>query len=77
MDFDGLKASGAGASLARVIGVEFSTSCDSSSIGIIFFRSIGAHSASIGDSATVRNLVFVDEKDGVGAFDISGRKSLS
>ena len=77
MNFDGLKATGVGASLTWVIGDEVSTSSDSSLIGIICFGSVGAHGASIGDSATVMNLVFVDEEDGVGAFDISGRKSLS
>ena len=77
MNFDGLKASGVSASLAWVIGAEVSTSCYSSSIGIGFFRSVGAYSASIGDSATMRRLVFVDEEDGVGVFDISGGKSLS
>ena len=77
MNFDGLKASGAGATLIWVVGDEDSTSCCSSSIGIPFFRWVGAHGVSIGDSATVGNLVFVDEEDDVGAFDIAGRKSLS
>ena len=77
MDFDGLKASDVGASLTWVVGDEVSISCYSSSIGIVFFRSVGAHGASIGDSTTMRNWVFVDEEDGVGAFDIAGRKSLS
>ena len=77
MDFDGLKASGVGASFTWVVDDEVYTSCYSSLIGIIFFRSTGAHGASIGDSATVRNLVFVDEEDSVGVFDIAGRKSLS
>ena len=77
MDFDGLKASGVGASFSLVVGDEISTSCYSSLIEIVFFRSVGAYGASIGDSVTVRNLVFVDEKDCVDAFDITGRKSLS
>ena len=49
----------------------------SNAIGIVFFRAVCAYGASIGDSATVGNLVFVDEEDGVGAFDIAGRKTLS
>ena len=77
MNFDGLKASGVGASLTWVVGDEVPTSCYSSSIGMVFFRLVGAHSASIGDSAIMRNLVFADEEDGVGAFDIAGRKALS
>ena len=77
MDLDGLKASGVGASVTWVICDEVFTSCYSRLIGIIFFRSVGAHNASIGDSASVGNFVFVDEEDSVGAFDITGRKSLS
>ena len=77
MDFDGLKANGIGASFTWVVGEEVSTSCYSSSIGIVFFRVVGAYGASIGDSSTVGNLVFVDEEDGVGTFDIAGRKTLS
>ena len=38
---------------------------------------VGAYGATMGDNATVRNLVFVDEEDGVSTFDIAGRKSLS
>ena len=41
------------------------------------FRLVGAYGAIIGDNVTVGILVFVDEEDGVGAFDIAGRKSLS
>ena len=77
MDFDGLKASGVSASLTWVVGDEVSASCYSSLIGIVFFRAVGAYSASIGDRGTVGNLVFVDEEYGVGAFDIARRKSLS
>ena len=78
MDFDGLKASGVGASFTkRVVGDDISASCYLSLIGMIFFRLVGAHGASMGDSATSGNLVFVDEEDGVGAFDIARRKTLS
>ena len=77
MNFDGLRASGVGASLTWVVADEVSTSCYSSSIGMVFFWSVGAHGANIGDSATMRNLVLVDKEDGVGAYDIAGRKSLS
>ena len=77
MDFDGLKATGIGASLTWIVGDEVSTSGSSSSIEIIFFRSVCADRASIDDSATIGNLMFVDEKDGVGAFDIARRKPLS
>ena len=77
MDFDSLKASSIGASSTRIVGDKISTSCYLSSIGIVFFRTVGAHSASIGDSATVGNLVFVDEEDGASAFDIARRKILS
>ena len=63
MDFDGCKASGVGASLTWVVGDEVSTSCYSSSIEIVFFRSVGAHGASsIGDSATGGNLVLSMKK---------------
>ena len=75
--FDGLKASAISASFSWVVSEEVSTSCYSGLIGIVFFRSIGAYGVSIGDSATVGNLVFLDEEDCVGAFDIAGRKSLS
>ena len=77
MDFDGLKASSVGASFTRIVGDEIAASCYSSLIGIVFFRSVDAHGASIGDSATVGNLVFVDEEDGVCAFDIARRRPLS
>ena len=77
MDFDGLKASGIGASFTWVVGDEVSTSGYSSSIRIVSFRPKRAYSACIGDSATIENLVFVDEEDCVGAFDIAGRKTLS
>ena len=77
MDFDGLKASGVGASLTWVVSYEVSTSWYSSLIRIVFFRSAGAQGESIGESATARNLVFVDEEDGADAFGIAGRKSLS
>ena len=77
MNFDGLKASKFGASLTWVVGDEISTSCYSSLIGIVFFRAVGGHGANICDSVTVRNLVFVDEEDNVGVFDIVGRQSLS
>ena len=77
MDFDGLKASGISASHTWVVGDEVSTSCYSILIGIVLFRLVSAHGAGIGDSATVGNLVFVDEEDGVSAFDITGSKSLS
>ena len=76
IDFDGLKASGVGASFTWVVGDEVSTSCNSSLIGTVFFRAVGSYGTSIGDSATVKNLVFVDEEDSVGAFDIAGRKSF-
>ena len=77
MNFDGVKASGVGASFTRIVGDEISTSCYSSLIGIVFFGPVGTYSASIGDSATGGNLVLVDEENGVGAFDIAGRKPLS
>ena len=77
MDFDGLKASGIDASFTWVVGDEVSTSCYSILIGIVFFRSVGAYCLSIGDSATIGNLVFVDEEDGVDTFDIARRKPLS
>ena len=77
MNFDGLKASGICASFIRIVGDEIFTSCYSSLIGIVFFRLVGTYSASIGDRATVGNLVFVDEEDGVGAFDIAKTKTLS
>ena len=77
MDFDGLKASGVCASFIRVVGDEISASCYLSLIGIIFFRLVGAHSASIGDSATSGDLMSVDEENGVRAFYIAGWKPLS
>ena len=77
MDFDSLKASGIGASFTWIVSDEISTSGYSSLIGIVFFRSVGAHRASVGDSATSGDLVFVDEEDGAGAFDIARRKTLS
>ena len=42
-----------------------------------FFRAVGAYGANIGDSATVGNLVFIDKENGVGAFDIARRETLS
>ena len=77
MKFDGLKASGIGASFTRIVGDEIFTSCYLSLIGIVFFRSVGTYSASIGDSATSGNLVFENEEDGTSAFDIARRKTLS
>ena len=77
MNFDGLKVSGVYASFTRIVGDEISTRCYSSLIGIIFFRLVGVYSASIGDSTTSGDLVFVDEEDGVCTFDIARRKPLS
>ena len=71
------KSTGVGASLARIVGDEISTSCYSSSIGIILFRLVGTYSVSIGDIVTSGNLVFIDEEDSVSAFDIVRRKPLS
>ena len=71
------KSTGVGASLARIVGDEISTSCYSSSIGIILFRLVGTYSVSIGDIVTSGNLVFIDEEDSVSAFDIMRRKPLS
>ena len=71
MNFDGFKTSGVGASLTGVVGDEIASSCDSSAIGIIFFRSVGAYSSSVGDCSTVGDLLLVDEEDGIGAFDIA------
>ena len=77
MNFDGLKASGVGATFISIVGDEISARSCLSSIGIIFFRLVGAYSASIGGSATSGYLVFVDEEDRVCAFDIARRKPLS
>ena len=77
MNFDGLKASSIGANFTRIVSDEISTSWYLSSIGIVFFRLVGAHSTSIGDSTTGGNLVFVNEENGVRAFDIVRRKPLS
>ena len=78
MDFDGLKANGVCASFTkRVVGDEISASRDVSLIGTVVFRSVGAYSTSIGDGATGGDLVFVDGEGGVGAFDITRRKTLN
>ena len=74
MDFDGLKASGVCARFIRIVRDEISVSYYSSLIGTVFFRPERVYSASIGGSATSGDLMFVDEEDGVRAFDIARKK---
>ena len=77
MNLHCLKASNVGASFTRIVGDDISATCDSSSIGTVFFRSEHAYSASIGDNVTSGYLVFVDEGDSIRAFDIARKKPPS
>ena len=70
MNFDSLKVSGISASFTRIVSDE---KFDWDRI----FMSVGACSASIGDSATGGDLMLIDAEDGVRAFDIARRKPSS
>ena len=77
MNLDGLKASSVCVSFIRIVSDEISASRYSSPIGIISFRSEHADSASVGDSEAGEDLVFVDEEDGICAFNTVRREPLS
>ena len=72
-----LKPAEGSAGFARIVSDEISASRYLSPIGIFFFRPERANSASKCDSATSRDLMLVDEEDGIRAFAIARREPLS
>ena len=71
MDFDGFNVSCFSSDNTRVVKDEIATDSDSASIGVFFFRAFSANNSWVGYSTAWWYLVFVNEKDGVGAFNSS------
>ena len=69
MDLDGFKAGCVGTNVSWVICDEVPARSDSCTLFFFLFRSHGADGAYISDGATLGDLVFVDEENGIGAFD--------
>ena len=71
MDFNGFYVSCFSGDNAWVVEDEVAADSNSTSIGVIFFRAFSTNNSWVGYSTAWWYLVFVNEKDGVGAFDSS------
>ena len=69
MDLDCFKSGCVGTNVSWVIGDEVASRSYSYLLFFFFFRSYGADGVSIGDGATLWDLVFVNEENGIGTFD--------
>ena len=73
---DGFKAGGLCAGFAGVIGDEVPSRRHSCTVLFIFFGADSANDSCVRHSSVGRHLVFVDEEDGVGSFDIARLDAL-